>query len=86
MAWLASCHCCCSAARADYAALCSTCDSALVLKHLPRRQVRPLLVDVPASSNITADVMRELAIPRGVRRVLFRTGNTAKCARLPEPC
>ena len=38
-----------------------------------------LLVDVPATSNITANVMRELAIPRGVRRVLFRTSNTARC-------
>ncbi len=37
-----------------------------------------LLVDVPATSNITAAVMRDLAIPRGVRRALFRTANTAK--------
>ena len=38
-----------------------------------------LLVDVPPDSNITADVMRELAIPPGTLRVLFRTSNTAKC-------
>jgi hypothetical protein len=35
-------------------------------------------VDVPTRSNITAAVMRELAIPRGTLRVLFRTSNTAK--------
>ncbi|XP_042507223.1 cyclase-like protein 2 [Macadamia integrifolia] len=35
-----------------------------------------LLVDVPRDKNITADVMKSLNIPRGVRRVLFRTSNT----------
>lgn len=35
-----------------------------------------LLVDVPRDSNITADVMKALHIPKGVRRVLFRTLNT----------
>ncbi|XP_021714661.1 uncharacterized protein LOC110682624 isoform X2 [Chenopodium quinoa] len=35
-----------------------------------------LLVDVPRDSNITADVMKSLHIPKGVRRVLFRTLNT----------
>ncbi|XP_021714656.1 uncharacterized protein LOC110682609 [Chenopodium quinoa] len=35
-----------------------------------------LLVDVPRDSNITASVMKSLHIPRGVRRVLFRTLNT----------
>ncbi|KAJ4830722.1 Cyclase-like protein 2 [Turnera subulata] len=35
-----------------------------------------LLVDVPRDSNITAEVMKSLHIPRGVRRVLFRTLNT----------
>lgn len=35
-----------------------------------------LLVDVPRDKNITADVMKSLNIPRGVRRVLFRTLNT----------
>ncbi|KAM7251037.1 hypothetical protein ACFE04_022920 [Oxalis oulophora] len=35
-----------------------------------------LLVDVPRNKNITADVMKSLKIPRGVRRVLFRTLNT----------
>ncbi|XP_043712866.1 cyclase-like protein 2 isoform X2 [Telopea speciosissima] len=35
-----------------------------------------LLVDVPRDKNITADVMKDLNIPRGVRRVLFRTLNT----------
>ncbi|KAL9262317.1 Cyclase-like protein [Drosera capensis] len=35
-----------------------------------------LLVDVPRDKNITAEVMRSLHIPRGVRRVLFRTLNT----------
>ncbi|KAI3986949.1 hypothetical protein MKX01_039884 [Papaver californicum] len=35
-----------------------------------------LLVDVPRNSNITAEVMKSLHIPKGVRRVLFRTLNT----------
>lgn len=35
-----------------------------------------LLVDVPRDENITAEVMESLHIPRGVRRVLFRTLNT----------
>ncbi|GAB2291699.1 Cyclase-like protein 2 [Dionaea muscipula] len=35
-----------------------------------------LLVDVPRDKNITAEVMRSLHIPKGVRRVLFRTLNT----------
>ncbi|KMT01160.1 hypothetical protein BVRB_9g224110 [Beta vulgaris subsp. vulgaris] len=35
-----------------------------------------LLVDVQRDSNITADVMKSLHIPKGVRRVLFRTLNT----------
>ncbi|GMN37718.1 hypothetical protein TIFTF001_007064 [Ficus carica] len=35
-----------------------------------------LLVDVPRDKNITAEVMRSLNIPKGVRRVLFRTLNT----------
>ncbi|KAF9665991.1 hypothetical protein SADUNF_Sadunf16G0182500 [Salix dunnii] len=35
-----------------------------------------LLVDVPRHSNITAEVMKSLHIPKGVRRVLFRTLNT----------
>ncbi|KAI4295688.1 hypothetical protein L6164_035705 [Bauhinia variegata] len=35
-----------------------------------------LLVDVPRDKNITAEVMKSLDIPRGVRRVLFRTLNT----------
>ncbi|XP_039027012.1 cyclase-like protein 2 isoform X2 [Hibiscus syriacus] len=35
-----------------------------------------LLVDVPRDSNITAEVMESLKIPKGVRRVLFRTLNT----------
>ncbi|KAL2324214.1 hypothetical protein Fmac_023272 [Flemingia macrophylla] len=35
-----------------------------------------LLVDVPRDKNITAEVMESLNIPRGVRRVLFRTLNT----------
>ncbi|XP_051146588.1 cyclase-like protein 2 [Andrographis paniculata] len=34
------------------------------------------LVDVPRDKNITADVMKALNIPKGVRRVLFRTLNT----------
>jgi kynurenine formamidase len=37
---------------------------------------RALLVDVPRDKNITAEVMKSLSIPRGVRRVLFRTLNT----------
>ncbi|XAR72929.1 Arylformamidase [Bertholletia excelsa] len=35
-----------------------------------------LLVDVPREKNITAEVMESLNIPKGVRRVLFRTLNT----------
>ncbi|KAJ4829805.1 Cyclase-like protein 2 [Turnera subulata] len=35
-----------------------------------------LLVDVPRDNNITAEVMKSLNIPTGVRRVLFRTLNT----------
>ncbi|VVA18256.1 PREDICTED: kynurenine formamidase [Prunus dulcis] len=35
-----------------------------------------LVVDVPRDKNITAEVMKALNIPRGVRRVLFRTSNT----------
>ncbi|OVA15901.1 putative cyclase [Macleaya cordata] len=35
-----------------------------------------LLVDVPRDKNITAEAMESLNIPRGVRRVLFRTLNT----------
>jgi kynurenine formamidase len=37
-----------------------------------------LLVDVPRDKNITAEVMEALNIPKGVRRVLFRTVNTDK--------
>ncbi|KAJ3693296.1 hypothetical protein LUZ60_008776 [Juncus effusus] len=37
-----------------------------------------LLVDVPRDENITAEVMESLHIPKGVRRVLFRTLNTDK--------
>ncbi|XP_042061472.1 cyclase-like protein 2 [Salvia splendens] len=35
-----------------------------------------LLVDVPRDKNITAQVMKSLHIPKGVKRVLFRTLNT----------
>ncbi|EEF43618.1 cyclase-like protein 2 [Ricinus communis] len=35
-----------------------------------------LVVDVPRDSNITAEVMKSLKIPKGIRRVLFRTLNT----------
>ncbi|RYQ93714.1 hypothetical protein Ahy_B09g099955 isoform A [Arachis hypogaea] len=35
-----------------------------------------LLVDVPRDQNLTAEVMKSLDIPKGVRRVLFRTLNT----------
>ncbi|KAF2294650.1 hypothetical protein GH714_014279 [Hevea brasiliensis] len=35
-----------------------------------------LLIDVPRDSNITAEVMKSLNIPKGVTRVLFRTLNT----------
>ncbi|KAL0422594.1 UNVERIFIED_CONTAM: Cyclase-like protein 2 [Sesamum latifolium] len=35
-----------------------------------------LLVDVPRDKNITAEAMKSLNIPKGVRRVLFRTLNT----------
>ncbi|KAI5314714.1 hypothetical protein L3X38_043890 [Prunus dulcis] len=35
-----------------------------------------LVVDVHRDKNITAEVMKALNIPKGVRRVLFRTSNT----------
>jgi len=35
-----------------------------------------LLIDVPRHTNITAEAMKSLNIPKGVRRVLFRTLNT----------
>ncbi|KAG2704582.1 hypothetical protein I3760_05G010000 [Carya illinoinensis] len=35
-----------------------------------------LLIDVPRDKNITAEVMKDLNIPKGTRRVLFRTLNT----------
>lgn len=35
-----------------------------------------LVVDIPRDKNITEQVMRELDIPRGVKRVLFKTLNT----------
>nr|GMD05118.1 cyclase-like protein 2 isoform X2 [Ipomoea batatas] len=35
-----------------------------------------LVVDVPRDKNLTAEVMKSLNIPRGVKRVLFRTLNT----------
>ncbi|XP_057733237.1 cyclase-like protein 2 [Arachis stenosperma] len=37
-----------------------------------------LLVDVPRDKNLTAEVMKSLDIPKGVRRVLFRTLNTER--------
>ncbi|XP_031128396.1 cyclase-like protein 2 [Ipomoea triloba] len=36
-----------------------------------------LVVDVPRDKNITAEVMKSLNIPKGVKRVLFRTLNKA---------
>ncbi|KAG8650767.1 hypothetical protein MANES_07G070100v8 [Manihot esculenta] len=35
-----------------------------------------LVVDVPRNTNITAEVMRNLQIPQGIHRLLFRTLNT----------
>ncbi|ESW15035.1 hypothetical protein PHAVU_007G038600 [Phaseolus vulgaris] len=35
-----------------------------------------LVIDAPRDKNITAEVMKSLNIPKGVRRVLFRTLNT----------
>lgn len=35
-----------------------------------------LVVDTPRDSNITAEVLEKLNIPRGVERVLFRTSNS----------
>ncbi|CAH8254675.1 unnamed protein product [Arabidopsis lyrata] len=35
-----------------------------------------LLVDVPRDKNISAEVMKSLHIPKGIRRVLFKTLNT----------
>ncbi|KAB8086201.1 hypothetical protein EE612_009365 [Oryza sativa] len=39
-----------------------------------------LLVDTPRNTNITAKAMESLNIPKGVRRVLFRTLNTDRYA------
>ena len=36
------------------------------------------MVDVPRDKNLTAEVMKSLDIPKGVRRVLFRTLNTER--------
>jgi kynurenine formamidase len=45
-----------------------------------------LLVDVPRDKNITAEVMESLHIPRGVRRVLFRTLNTDRKLMFKKEC
>ncbi|CAI9765587.1 unnamed protein product [Fraxinus pennsylvanica] len=37
-----------------------------------------LVVEVPKDKNITAEVMQSLSIPKGVKRVLFRTVNTER--------
>ncbi|XP_022897393.1 uncharacterized protein LOC111411053 [Olea europaea var. sylvestris] len=37
-----------------------------------------LVVEVPKDKNITAEVMRSLNIPKGIKRVLFRTLNTKR--------
>ncbi|KAK6777980.1 hypothetical protein RDI58_024698 [Solanum bulbocastanum] len=48
----------------------------VVSLHLPTLNGPVLVVDTPRDKNITADIMRSLNIPRGVKRVLFRTLNT----------
>lgn len=45
-----------------------------------------LLVDVPRDKNITAEVMKSLNIPKGVRRVLFRTLNTDRRLMWKKAC
>ncbi|RYR37248.1 hypothetical protein Ahy_A09g042167 isoform C [Arachis hypogaea] len=45
-----------------------------------------LLIDVPRHSNITAQVMKSLNIPRGVNRVLFRTLNTDRRLMYQKEC
>ncbi|XP_061368886.1 cyclase-like protein 2 [Gastrolobium bilobum] len=45
-----------------------------------------LLVDVPRDTNITAEVMKSLSIPRGVKRVLFRTLNTDRRLMFQKEC
>ncbi|KAJ0984373.1 hypothetical protein J5N97_002729 [Dioscorea zingiberensis] len=45
-----------------------------------------LLVDVPRDKNITAEVMESLHIPRGIRRVLFRTLNTDRKLMWKKEC
>ncbi|TKY50958.1 Kynurenine formamidase [Spatholobus suberectus] len=45
-----------------------------------------LLVDVPRGSNITGQVMKSLNIPRGVKRVLFRTLNTDRRLMFQKEC
>ncbi|KAL9317242.1 hypothetical protein ACSQ67_013759 [Phaseolus vulgaris] len=45
-----------------------------------------LLVDVPRDSNITAQVMKSLNIPRGTIRVLFRTLNTDRRLMFQKEC
>ncbi|CAJ1977406.1 unnamed protein product [Sphenostylis stenocarpa] len=45
-----------------------------------------LLVDVPRDSNITAQSMESLNIPRGIVRVLFRSLNTDKRLMFKKEC
>ncbi|MED6144605.1 Cyclase-like protein 2 [Stylosanthes scabra] len=45
-----------------------------------------LLIDVPRHSNITAQVMKSLNIPRGINRVLFRTLNTDRQLMFQKEC
>ena len=44
------------------------------------------MIDVPRHSNITAQVMKSLNIPRGVNRVLFRTLNTDRRLMYQKEC
>ncbi|KAH0673769.1 hypothetical protein KY290_026003 [Solanum tuberosum] len=48
----------------------------VVSLHLQTLNGPVLVVDTPRNKNITAEVMRSLNIPRGVKRVLFQTSNT----------
>jgi len=41
-----------------------------------------LVMDAPRNKNLTAEVLKSMNIPRGVKRLLFRTENTHRCLML----
>ena len=38
------------------------------------------MIEVTANTNLTAALLQQLAIPRGVTRLLFKTVNSRRCA------